>query len=125
MIIFDTLDNLETYLPNIEKIQKIIDILDIGDIYEDKNGDYTYKEDSSVTYTIDSFLTGTKGITGRIQDGKTVIEIVLSGEEIISFDNSSKVFKMAMGRFILTDEPYKRGVMTNLPEIIKTVRFSF
>lgn len=125
MMVFDTLAELESYEGAFPAIRTIIDVMDRSLPYEEGAGTYTPPENSSVSYIIDDFLSSSKGFVAEIHQGRTVMEIVLEGDEIIQVEGS--VFRMQPGRFLIYSgsSPVKRGLSYTLPAPVKAVRFVF
>lgn len=125
MIVFDTLDELESYQGVFPKIGVITGVMDRSLPYGEGPGRYTVPEDSSVVYIIDENLSSDKGFEAERHEGKTLMEIVLEGDELVSADGS--VFRMEPGRFLIYsgDAAVKRGVAYTLPSHFKAVRFIF
>ncbi len=125
MIIFDTLSELESYLPAVPLLKHVITIMDRSLPYEETVGEYTCKEESKVTYQVDAFLSSDKGISFTVPSGMQKVLIALEGEEIISCEDSSTVLVMSEGRFALLGEGhYKKGMTRSLPEAVKDVIFN-
>ena len=125
MIIFDTLDELESYQGAVPSISTVIGIMDRSLPYEQGPGLYDTPEKSDVRYIVDENLSSDKGFEAEHHIGKMVMEIVLEGDEIISVSGS--VFRMVTGRFLIYsgDETVKRGLCYTLPQHFKAVRFIF
>ncbi|NLZ68292.1 MAG: hypothetical protein GX903_04745 [Spirochaetales bacterium] len=122
MIVFDILDVLETYAPLHPMMQHVITVLDRSLPYTQEDGLYACPECKELTYKVESFVTS-GGIQYEGRKDCLTLEITLSNSQLISFDSPQSVYRLAVGRFIYTDEPYKRGICINLPERIKTVQF--
>lgn len=122
MLLFDTLDELESYQKIIPGFKEIIDTLDHSRPYDEGPGDYLTKEKDGIKYTIDTFLSSSNGFIASKSDG-LVLEICLEGEELVSADGS--VFKLSPGRFVIYEGAMevKRGVMYSAPIAFKAVRF--
>ncbi len=126
MIIFDTLSELESYLPAVPLLKHVITIMDRSLPYEESVGEYVCKEEAAVTYQVDAFLTSDKGVSFTVSHGKQAVLIALEGEEIVSSEDSQSAFVMSEGRFILLGEGhYKKGMTRSLPEAVKDVIFTF
>lgn len=125
MIIFDTLSQLESYEGAVKEIRTVIDVMDRSLPYDQGDGRYETPEKSSVSYSIDSFLTSDRGFESERWEGRRVLEIVLSGDALISVDGS--VFRLQPGRFLVYsgDAAVRRGLSYTLPEHVKAVRFIF
>ena len=94
----------------------------------DGTGAAGYRADIGVKDGRIAFIGDIKGAAAeRVIDaeGKTVLEIVLEGEEVVSVEGS--VFHLAEGRFLIYpgSAETKRGVAYTLPSYAKTVRFVF
>ncbi len=125
MIIFDTLSELESYVPALKDLVHVITLLDRSIPYRDKPGTYSCPEKNSVTYVVDSFMTGQKGHEFSVEKGKVAVLVTLEGEQIVSLDDGGKVFIMAEGRFIaLSEGTYRKGISTSLPSAVKDVVFT-
>ncbi len=124
MIVFDTLDELESYKLAIVDINTVIDVMDHSTPYDEKVGEYENPKKNGI-HIIEAFLTSDNGFETKTEAGKLYVEICLEGEEIVNVDGS--VFKLSPGRFIAykDKENVKRGVMFSLPVATKTVRFVF
>ena len=122
MLVFDTLDELESYEKIIPGFLSVIDVLDHSRPYDEGPGEYSTCGKDGKKYIIDTFVSSSAGFTAPKTEGM-VLEICLEGEEIISTDGS--VFRMAPGRFLIYEGKMdvKRGVMYSTPQAFKAVRF--
>ena len=126
MTLFDTLGQLETYVPAFPALARIISVMDRSLPYDQEDGTYSCPEDDSVTYLVTSATSSPHGHPFSVKEGTLSMIVALDGEEIVSNLDSSSVFTMIEGRFlILGPGDYKRGVMTNLPAPFRDVRFTF
>ncbi|MCR5732860.1 MAG: hypothetical protein K6G51_07985 [Sphaerochaetaceae bacterium] len=124
MIIFDTLSELESYLPALKNLINVITLLDRSIPYKDKAGVYSCPENKDVTYSVDNLLTSSKGVEFTIPEGRKGVIVTLEGEQIVSDLNHEKVFILSEGRFLaLSEGTYRRGISVNLPIDIKDVIF--
>lgn len=125
MLVFDTLSELESYQGVFPDIAHIITVMDRSFPYEQGPGRYEVPEKKEVKYLIDTAMTSDKGFMAPHYPGKTIMEIILEGEEVLSVEDS--VLKLAPGRFALYsgDSEVKRGVSFSLPVFFKAVRFVF
>lgn len=125
MIIFDTLDELESYKGVIKEIATVIDVMDHSTPYEENVGTYDNPGKDKGIHVVDTFLTSAGGFADYAEDEKVYVEICLEGEEIVSIDGS--VYRLSPGRFISYNrvKTIKRGIMYSLPVATKCVRFIF
>ncbi len=146
-MIFDSLDNLELYLPLIPRMRSVIDVMDRGEVYEMECGSYQSK-DPHVRYLISSYETESKEKPYEVHHKATDVEIMLKGEELMSvswreavkdadapYDKDGDVqhttgeplivWHAAPGRFalFLPGEPHKGGVAIGLPSKVKKITF--
>ncbi len=132
-MIFDTLSNLETYAAVIPSLVSVAEAMDHDDIYSLSPGVYN-TPNPRVSYAVSETSTTASDQPFRFHRKRTVVEIVLSGEELVStswrelcekdgryskdtdtgFLNAEPVsaFRASQGRFFafLPGEPYKSGV---------------
>ena len=122
MLVFDVLDQLETYAPIIPHMDDVINVMDHSKPYDDDPGEYKCREKGDTTYKVSVHLSSEKGFPGDNFPSHTVVEIVLEGEEMVSLDGS--VFKLSPGRFLAYsgDSEIKRGIMWSTPIAFKSVR---
>ena len=122
MLVFDTLDELESYEKIIPGFISIIDVLDHSRPYDEGPGEYSTGEKDGRKYVIDTYVSSSSGFSSPKTEGN-ILEICLEGEEIISTGGS--VFRMAPGRFLIYngEMDVKRGVMYSTPQAFKAVRF--
>lgn len=125
MIIFDTLDELESYKGVVPELNTVIDVMDHSLPYDETPGEYKNPGEDKGVHIVDAFLTSANGFAGALESGKLYVEICLEGEEIVSIDGS--VFKLTPGRFVVYSsiQNLKRGMMFSLPVATKCVRFVF
>lgn len=123
MLIYDVLDKLENYSSVVPHMDRVIDVMDHSKPYEDECGEYSLSKDNSLKYIVSAHLSSTTGFWGENFPSRTVLEIVLEGDEIVSVDGS--VFCLSEGRFLVYDRglTIKRGIASSLPAAFKTVRF--
>ncbi|MCF0237815.1 MAG: YhcH/YjgK/YiaL family protein [Sphaerochaetaceae bacterium] len=145
-MIFDNLDNLETYIPVLPALRQIADIMDHDDLYEKEVGHYTTKNEK-ISYSISQYLTSTTDKPFEFHGEYSVVQIVLKGSELVSTSwremaknadayskkddtgffqgNPISVFQATQGRFMvfLPGEPYKSGVASGESSLVKKVTF--
>ena len=123
MIIFDVLDMLETYSSVVPHMDDVIAVMDHSKPYDDDPGLYKCREKGETEYKVSVHLSSERGFPGENFPSKTVLEIVLEGEEMVALEDS--VFKLSPGRFLCYsgDSAIKRGVMCSTPQAFKSVRF--
>lgn len=146
-MIFDTLENLEVYIPLVPQLRAVADAMDHDDIYEKECGRYT-TPDKKVMYEVIMHRSSSADSPFCFHKAHTVVEIVLSGQELMStswrelqrtcrnFDESSdtgyfigepvSALQASQGRFalFLPGEPYKSGVSSGECTIVKKVVFT-
>ncbi len=122
MILFDVLDVLEQYVSLHPMMQNIITILDRSLPYEQADGVYKCPELEALTYKIETFVTSS-GIKMEKREGYYTLEITLRGDQLISYSEPEAVYHLSVGRFLFTDQSYKRAIAPNLNSEIKTVQF--
>ena len=125
MIIFDTLDELESYKLVFEPINTVIEVMDHSTPYEEAPGEYPNPGKDNGVHIVDAHLSSASGFVSLKMEGKTIVEICLEGEEMVNIDGS--VFRLSPGRFIVYDgdAEAKRAIMYALPVAFKSVRFVF
>lgn len=146
-MIFDTLANMEMYRNLIPGMQTVIDVMDRGDVYKQEPGIYK-TPDSRISYIITEIEAGTAPTPFMFHKETTVIEIVLSGHDLmslawrenrdrlISYDKTTDsgtidgdpiaVYQSEEGRFAVffPGEPYRIGVSSSgMPDKVKRVAF--
>ena len=123
MVVFDVLDNLETYSSVIPHMDDVVYVMDHSKPYDDSVGEYECRTNSEVKYKVSAHLSSETGFPGEEFPSHIVLEICLEGEEIVSVEGG--VFKLSQGRFLAYsgEGPVKRGVMLSTPTAFKTVRF--
>ena len=145
-MIFDTLDQLEMYIPLLPAIRLIADIMDHDDLYDAACGSYRTK-DSKVTYRISEYTTSSADKPFEYHKDHTDVMIILSGQELMStswrelksqsitYDEKTdtgffqaepvSVLQAAQGRFAVffPGEPHKSGVSSGEPSLVKKVVF--
>ena len=83
MLVFDVLDQLETYAPIIPHMDDVINVMDHSKPYDDDPGEYKCREKGDTTYKVSVHLSSEKGFPGDNFPSHTVVEIVLEGEEMV------------------------------------------
>lgn len=145
-MVFDTLDQLEMYIPILPQIRLIADIMDHDNLYEMPCGSYKSK-DSHVTYTISEYMTSDVDKPFEFRKDHSEVHIVLSGQELMSttwrelknqsesFDQKNDigffqaapvtVLQATVGRFAVffPGEPHKSSVCLGEPSLVKKVVF--
>lgn len=86
------------------------------------DGLYDCPECDALKYKIETFVTS-KGIPVEHKEGFFTLEITLRGDQLVSFEVPQAVYHLTGGRFLLTDQDYKRAIAPNLTSEIKTVQF--
>lgn len=125
MTVFDTLGQLETYLPRFHSLQHVITIMDRSLPYDNPDGDYTCAEDSDVTYMVSTVLTSRAGQPVRVEEGSLALIIALEGQELVSGSRLDEVYVLSQGRFvILGPGEWKRSVMSGDPAPCRDVVFT-
>ncbi len=144
-MIFDTLDQLEMYIPLLPALRVVADVMDHDDVYEKEPGTYsTY--DKKVSYTVMEYRTS-QSRQFEFHKDHTSVQIVLKGQELMSttwrelkrqcenFNSTSdvgfldaepiSVLQATQGRFsvFFPGEPYKAGVSYGEPAVVKKVIF--
>ncbi|MBQ3728563.1 MAG: YhcH/YjgK/YiaL family protein [Spirochaetales bacterium] len=145
-MVFDTLDQLEMYIPLLPAIRVIADTMDHDELYDKAPGKYTTR-DSKVTYTISEYMTSTADKPFEFHKDHSDVMIILSGQELMStswrelksqsqaFDSKVDVgffqadpitvLQASQGRFAIffPGEPHKSGVALGEPSLVKKVVF--
>ena len=145
-MVFDTLDQLEMYIPLLPAIRVIADTMDHDELYDKAPGKYTTR-DSKVTYTISEYMTSTADKPFEFHKDHSDVMIILSGQELMStswrelksqsqaFDSRADVgffqadpitvLQASQGRFAIffPGEPHKSGVALGEPSLVKKVVF--
>ena len=145
-MVFDTLDQLEMYIPVLPSIRLIADIMDHDDLYELPCGTYKTK-DEKVSYTVSEYLTSASDRPFEYHTDCSILMIVLKGQELLStswremkkeslsFDKEKglgfvqgepiSVLQATQGRFAIffPGEPFKGGVAMGESSIVKKVVF--
>ena len=145
-MVFDTLDQLEMYIPVLPSIRLIADIMDHDDLYEMPCGTYRTK-DNKVSYTISEYMTSTSDRPFEYHTDCCILSVVLKGQELLStswremkkeslsFDREKglgfvqgepiSVLQATQGRFAVffPGEPYKSGVAAGESALVKKVVF--
>ncbi len=144
-MIFDTLDQLEMYIPLLPALRVIADVMDHDDVYDKEPGTYT-TYDSKVSYTVMEYKTSLSR-QFEFHKAHTSVQIVLKGQELMSttwrelkqqcntFNAAAdvgfldaepiSVLQATQGRFAIffPGEPHKTGVSYDSPAIVKKVVF--
>ena len=124
MTVFDTVDQLESYLSAFPYLQHVIDILDRSLPWEKGNGFYSCEENSEVTYTVSSAVSSAHGYAFEVAEDSLAVIVTLEGEQLVSSPDSFSVFVLSPGRFVILDQgTWKRGVSPNLPSAFSDVVF--
>ena len=145
-MVFDTLDQLEAYIPVLPAIRAVADTMDHDELYDKAPGKYSTR-DPDVTYTISEYLTSSADKPFQYHKDHSVVEIVLSGQELmstswrelkkqsLSYDKEAdvgflegeplSVLQASQGRFAVffPGEPYKSGVAAGSPSPVKKAVF--
>ena len=111
-MIFDTLSQLETYVPVVPAMAHVITVMDRSLPYERKDGTYACDEDESVTYRVMSAMSSSGGFEFEVKAGEGALIVALDGEEVVSF-------------LLLGEGRYRRGVSISLPADFRDVVFTF
>ena len=145
-MVFDTLDQLEMYIPVLPSIRLIADIMDHDDLYELPCGVYKTK-DEKVSYTISEYMTSAYDRPFEYHTDSSILMIVLKGQELLStswremkkeslsYDKTKgtgffqgepiSVLQATQGRFAIffPGEPFKSGVAMGESSLVKKVVF--
>ena len=145
-MVFDTLDQLEMYIPLLPAIRVVADTMDHDELYDKAPGRYSTR-DPKVTYTIYEYMTSAADKPFEYHREHSDVMIVLSGQELMStswreLKNQSQAFdakadvgffqaepvtvlQAAQGRFaiFLPGEPHKSGIAAGEPSLVKKVVF--
>ena len=145
-MVFDTLDQLEMYIPVLPSIRLIADIMDHDDLYEMPCGTYRTK-DEKVYYTISEYMTSASDRPFEYHTNESTVMIVLKGQELLStswremkkeslsFDKEKglgfvqgepiSVLQATQGRFAVffPGELFKSGVAMGESSLVKKVVF--
>ena len=145
-MVFDTLDQLEMYIPVLPSIRLIADIMDHDDLYELPCGVYKTK-DEKVSYTISEYMTSASDRPFEYHTDSSILMIVLKGQELLStswremkkeslsYDKTKgtgffqgepiSVLQATQGRFAIffPGEPFKSGVALGESSMVKKVVF--
>jgi len=132
-MIFDTLENLEMYIPVLPQLKTIAEAMDHDNVYELEKGKYK-TPDSKVSYEVLEYVSSSSDKPFEFHKNTTIVEIVLSGCELMSttwrelkdqaevFDKKTdtgifpcepvSVLQATQGRFAVffAGEPYKTGI---------------
>ncbi|MDY4609576.1 MAG: YhcH/YjgK/YiaL family protein [Sphaerochaetaceae bacterium] len=145
-MLFDTLDNLELYIPVLPKLKKVIEVMDRSLPYDAEPGAYT-TDDPDVRYVVSAYMTSAEPKRFESHRKETDVQIVLEGQELMALtwreladqaspydpDNDcvfldgdpTVVIQATIGRFaiFLPGEPHKSGVALGDPSAVKKVVF--
>lgn len=145
-MVFDTLDQIEMYIPILPALRLVADIMDHDDLYEMKCGSYKSR-DSHVEYTISEYVTSSADKPFEFRADHSEVHIVLRGQELMSttwreLKNQSEVYdkksdigffqgspitalQATQGRFAIffPGEPHKTGVSMGEDSVVKKVVF--
>lgn len=145
-MLFDTLDNLELYVPVLPKLKKVIEIMDRSLPYDAEPGSYS-TDDPDVRYVVSAYMTSFEPKKFESHRKETDVQIVLEGQELMALtwreladqaspydpDNDcvfldgepTVVIQATQGRFVvfLPGEPHKPGVALGEPSAVKKVVF--
>lgn len=145
-MVFDTLENMEMYIPLTAKLRTVIDAMDHDDVYNLPRGKYK-TPDPDVSYEVATYTTSVADIPFEFHKKTTIVQVVLDGSELVSttwrelkdqtqvFDDKNdtgffvaepiSVFTACKGRFsvFFPGEPFKSGVACGNPENIRKVTF--
>ena len=145
-MVFDTLDQLEMYIPLLPAIRVVADTMDHDELYDKAPGRYSTR-DPKVTYTIYEYMTSAADKPFEYHREHSDVMIVLSGQELMStswreLKNQSQAFdpkadvgffqadpvtvlQAAQGRFAIffPGEPHKSGIAAGEPSLVKKVVF--
>ena len=145
-MVFDSLDQLEMYIPILPALRLIADIMDHDDLYEMECGSYKSK-DSKVSYTISEYKTSASDKPFEFRKDLSEVHIVLKGQELMStswrelkrqsetYDAKNdigffqaepvSVLHATQGRVAIffPGEPHKTGVSVGESSIVKKVVF--
>ena len=145
-MVFDTLSQLEMYIPVLPAIRLIADIMDHDDLYEMAPGSYKTK-DPKVSYKILEYMTSSADRPFEYHKDHSDLMVVLKGQELmstswrelkaqsVSYDEEKdvgffsaepiSVLQAAQGRFAIffPGEPHKSGVAAGEPCLVKKAVF--
>ena len=117
---------MESYQTCFRNLAFVISILDRSLPYDKPDGSYVCDENKDVTYVTQSYVTSSSGLPFTVKKGECALLAALDGECMVSTADSSAVFKVMEGSFILlTEGEYKKGLSANLPSGFREVHFSF
>ncbi len=145
-MVFDTLDQLEMYIPILPALRIIADTMDHDELYDKPCGSYSTK-DPNITYKISEYMTSAADRPFEFHKDHSDVMIILSGQELMStswrelkkqcesFDETKdvgffqaepiSVLQAAQGRFAIffPGEPHKSGIAAGEPSLVKKVVF--
>ena len=116
MVIFDTINDLETYVNIVPNLDKSIGILDRSLPYELFNDT---KITDGVKYKVESYVASSEGYYSY--NDNLVLILTLDGRQMITSDNN--VFVLNEGSFVILDKPFKKGIAIAEGESIKDCVF--
>lgn len=146
-MIFDTLENLELYVPILPQLKTIAEAMDHDNVYDLPAGHYK-TPDSNVIYDIYEYDTSTSEKPFEFHKNHTIVQIVLSGNELMStswrelkndaigYDSKTdagfftaeplSAIQASQGRFLVffPGEPFKTGIAVAREEKVKKIIFS-
>jgi YhcH/YjgK/YiaL family protein len=82
-MLFDTLDNLELYIPVLPKLAKVIEIMDRSLPYDAQPGEYA-TDDPDVRYIVSAYTTSVAPKQFESHRKETDVQILLEGEELMA-----------------------------------------
>lgn len=108
-MIFDTLENLETYAGSVPQLRTVAQAMDHDNVYDLEPGHYT-TPDPAVEYDVISYTASDAGGQFEFHKNHTYVEIVLSGNELMStswreLKDSAPVYSSATDTGFLDCEP--------------------
>lgn len=145
-MIFDTLENIELYIPLLPQLKTIASAMDHDDVYDLKPGHYA-TPDKNVSYDIYEYNTSSAEKPFEFHKNTTVFEAVLSGNELmstswrelkneaLSYDakTDTGMFKAeplsaiqaSQGRFVVffPGEPFKTGISIAESDKVRKIIF--
>lgn len=145
-MVFDSLDQLEMYIPILPALRVVADVMDHDDVYDKECGTYSTYDDK-VSYVVSEYKTSVGGRQFEFHKDHSCVQIVLKGQELMSttwrelksqcenFNATSdigftdaepiSVLQATQGRFAVffPGELHKTGVAFGEPSIVKKVCF--
>ena len=117
MHIFDTINDLESYLAVVPNLDKLIDILDRSLPYEMTNGsDMT----SGIKYKVETYNAKEKGFF--IPNENCVLILTLDGRQMVTTEEG--VFVLNEGSFLILDASYSKGIAIGNEETVRDCVFT-